>query len=334
MGGKALKEYGVERLSKEEYEKVAAYQKLFLEDLGVKYHIVKAYESKEDFGDMDIVISKGKDGKTYSFFQELFKDTPKVRNGSVMSVVYDHQLGGKKFQIDYIFQKEKDFDFACHYFDYNDLGNLIGRVAHKAGFKFGHDGLWYILRDGDYQVGKVCITKSFYEALYFLEFSIADYALGFKTLEDIFWYVVSNPYFDPKSYDLDSRSRYARIRDVKRPTYTAFLKWIKENVKEGKIRERTKEDWLKESFWFFPDFEKEYNNLQEKNRIRKAVREKFNGNIVMEITGLEGKELGKFISYFKTTEDDFEQWVLDSTEEWIIWTISCHYVCWGMGLVE
>lgn len=44
-------------------------------------------------------------------------------------------------QVDYIKSNFEDFNFAKNFFAFNDLGNLIGRIAAQAGLSFGFDGL-------------------------------------------------------------------------------------------------------------------------------------------------------------------------------------------------
>ena len=44
-------------------------------------------------------------------------------------------------QVDYIKSNLEDFDFSKNFFAFNDLGNLIGRIAAQASFSFGFDGL-------------------------------------------------------------------------------------------------------------------------------------------------------------------------------------------------
>lgn len=39
------------------------------------------------------------------------------------------------------------FNTSLEYLNWNDLGNLIGRIAHKFGLKYGHKGLLYIIKN-------------------------------------------------------------------------------------------------------------------------------------------------------------------------------------------
>src|SRR5699024_5199762 len=108
-----------------------------------RYHVVPAYRSKPDFGDVDIVVAS--DGLPDDWQERLIRalgSRAHVSNGPVFSLEYD------RFQVNILLQSESNFDFASRYFAWNNLGNLIGRIAHHLGFKFGHDGLWYVNRRG------------------------------------------------------------------------------------------------------------------------------------------------------------------------------------------
>ena len=63
----------------------------------------------------------------------------------------------------------------------------------------------------------------------------------------------------------------------------------------------------------YPHFSKQYNEYEEEFNNLKSLYNKFNGNLVRELTSLEGKELGKFIQSFKSKYTD--ELVLKMTEE-------------------
>lgn len=56
----------------------------------------------------------------------------------------------------------------------------------------------------------------------------------------------------------------------------------------------------------------------QKHQLRKIAKSKYNGDRVKEITGLEGKELGRFMYEFKKpwlSEDHFWHWVYTVNQE-------------------
>jgi len=103
---------------------------------------VRWYHTKESFGDMDILVDSDIiDPNWVDVVLEKFQPKDHFKNGSCLSFDY------KDVQVDLILAPAKEFEFSYYYFAWNDLGNFVGRTAHRLGFKFGHDGLWYVLRD-------------------------------------------------------------------------------------------------------------------------------------------------------------------------------------------
>jgi alpha-galactosidase/6-phospho-beta-glucosidase family protein len=97
----------------------------------------------------------------------------------------------------------------------------------------------------------------------------------------------------------------ARVRDRKRLIYQKFLRWVNDpanGVKENEevTKAELREDWLKKAKIAFPDFAKELEEVQKDMELRRLAKEKFNGIIAREITGLEGQDLGRFMQDFVT----------------------------------
>jgi hypothetical protein len=49
----------------------------------------------------------------------------------------------------------------------------------------------------------------------------------------------------------------------------------------------------------FPDVKDEYDKILNKHHENNLFKDKFNGKIIMELTGLENKELGMFMTWAK-----------------------------------
>lgn len=126
-----MQQYGVERLSKEQYDEVLSALTI---TLPYKTVAIPSYRSKESFGDCDLLTTATDE----AFEESLSKDfilLGKKRNGGVTS--YALKYGNfPPFQFDLIKAKEDSFKFHYNYLSYNDLGNLIGRIAAAFGFKF------------------------------------------------------------------------------------------------------------------------------------------------------------------------------------------------------
>lgn len=277
---------------------------------------IPAYNQKADFGDLDVLIESSPEYDPFKLAEALH-GREVVRNGDCTSVgvTIDYFY----FQVDLVKVPPESYDFAFCYFSYNDVGNLLGRIAHKAGFKLGHLGLLYPMRDheeGTHLLGEPVVTRNFYEALSLMGYNPEPYrhriesGLGFNDLEEIFRYVVSSPFVNPDIYILDNRNHAARMRDRKRPTYQKFLKWLQEQpewlvpkfpwgASGTKERALQKEGFLNRAFALNPEFKTDHYEIQMDYLYRQEVKAKFNGSFVSQWTGLEGKKLGGFMAWMK-----------------------------------
>jgi hypothetical protein len=335
MGGNALQVESV-RLPAARYGAVEGALRDTLRNClpGRRIEAVVSYADKPSFGDLDILIE---DDGSYDplALAAALQATEVVRNSDVTSIGV--QLPEGVFQVDLIRIPSAAFDFAMHYFGHNDLGNLMGRVAHKSGAKFGHLGLLLPVRDpdqGSHLLDEICITDDFATALGLLGYDAARYQAmssgrQFRTLEDIFQFVVSTPYANRQIYLLDNRSRKARCRDAKRATYTAFLAWLEAQPDdalpaypwaESGTPQRTaqKDAFLARAFASAPGFRQRYDAVLARAARVKQVKDKFNGELVARITGLSGKDLGQVIMRVRSgfaDEAAFEAFVLGARDE-------------------
>lgn len=328
MGGNALSQPGI-RLDAEEYYILADTVMTTLENEGYKPYIIRAYVGKDTFGDMDIIFdSNGFDPFAVA---EVLGATEIVRNGDVTSIGYPmkNKESDLLFQIDLI--KSDDVNSAAIYFDYNDLGNLMGKIAHKMGFKYGHGGLKYVIRDNEnsnHVIDEIIVSKEHEVIFSFLGFSFDEYSHGFDSLEDIFKFISNSMMFNPDIYLLANLNNTSRVHDRKRKTYNSFLKWCEVNKETLKHYVFCpKHDYLIESFDFFPDFRKRYETSMAKYERSLEVKKFWNGKNVSEWTGLQGKPLGEFMGNFKNSlnslvDGHFDQWVLTpNSEEYSIMTV-------------
>jgi hypothetical protein len=251
MGGNALKQYGVERLTKEQYDEVLS---ALIITLPYKTVAIPSYRAKDSFGDCDLLTTATDE----AFENSLSKDFTllgKKKNGSVTS--YALKYGSfPPFQFDLIKAKEESFKFNYNYLSYNDLGNLIGRVAAAFGFKFAHNGLyllaWYSHKGEERSVARVkengktndhaeykmekLFISNFDQALEFLGFDSLRFAQGFDTIDNILDFVASSKYFCKDFFLFENRNHDQRKRDVKRPTYTRALEYF-DTLVETKSRD-------------------------------------------------------------------------------------------------
>jgi hypothetical protein len=335
MGGNALQAASV-RLPASRYRAVerALVRALAQRFPGPRITALMAYADKPDFGDLDILIEAGAHYDPALLAQAL-DATEIVCNGDVTSIGV--RLAEGIFQVDLIKTAPASFDFAERYFGLNDFGNLVGRVAHKFGAKFGHLGLQYMLRDAgnaSHLIEEICITTDFGAALTLLGYDAARYenmrSTGqFRTLDDIFRFVVSTPFVNREIYLFDNMNHASRIRDAKRATYNAFLAWLDLQAPglvpayawgENGSAERTQQQdgFLDAAFNALPAFRERYDRALALAARRKLVKLQFNGALAAEATGLSGKPLGELMTGIRASfpdQDAFETFFIEASPE-------------------
>lgn len=297
MGGNALKNCTTRRFDREEYFALVFRINGILQNRfpDCRFEVIKAYANKETFGDMDIVIeSDNLPANWVNQIREAFAPAEMVLNGNCLSFEYC------QLQIDLITMPSQDYRSALNYFAYNDLGNLLGRIADSMGLKYGHDGLSYRYTVGTHCFRVIPITRDLGTILPVLGYSVERYNTGFDTLEDIFLFVMSTPFFNESIYLLENRDNRSRARDEKRKTYTEFLEYLRKTpsfFKNHYPKHEDKSDWLPFLFEMLPGFKESYEQCAKDYDDHLIYKRRFNGELVSHWTGLEGKELGNFMQY-------------------------------------
>lgn len=337
MGGLLM---NLGRVDKAKYLEIIAEITPYLDQkLGKYYKIPRYYASKPTFGDVDILVSteiitevvtevvteiiteivaENKFGSWQNLTKSIASDLKIIKfksSGHIFSTAY------LNFQVDFFCVKTEFFESTYNFLCFNDLGNLLGKMFHRFNLKFGENGLSYVYRraDGHYKTDlPVCLDIK--KIIAFLDLDFSYWQNGFETLEQMFEWVVTSPYFSYKPYFDTSKTTEKRIEQ--RTTVSKFTDWLQENnVQKHYFSKENREEYLP----IIADYFAEANLYQlienEKDNEIKAIKiaEKFNGKIIMTLTNLEGKELGDFITRFKahfaTDKADFEDFILQNSAE-------------------
>ena len=317
MGGNALKNHETRRYTKDEY--LALERRIFADfkDLFDTYPLrIPYYSSKESFGDMGLIIAANELPPDWNQILINFYNLDESMyssNGGVFSFAVEN------FQIDLITAKDYPAAvMAVSYFSYGDLGNLIGRIFHKLGMKYGHKGLSLVIRPDDnaHVMNEILLTQDMQIILSILGLSYEKYQAGFEDLDDIFRYVASSKYFDSDIYLFHNRNHKAVIRDKKRSTYNGFLEWIRRENPPVHFNFEEKSERggynIREPFYSeivipnFPGVEQQVKKLIHQYAQVQKAKEKLNGLLIREITGLEGIDLGQFIRYYDLNPGSWE----------------------------
>ena len=321
MGGKAMKLIGIETERKNTIEHLRIQSELtpiIGEMFNTPVKGIQFYREKETHGDLDLLIQNyGQLDKIHEKLSERFGKI--FCNGAVYSFAYDN------YQVDIIPQSPKFWDSCNSFWNWDPLGNLVGKVSHKLNLKFGFQGLEYPCRtfNGRY-ADDITISTDARKIYEFLGFDYDRYLLEFNTLQEIFDYVISSKYFDSDIFLMQNLNAIDRKRNAKRKTYQEFLKYINDNKIVKHYIFLPREEYLNIVNKHFPeaDLLNKVNAFKERDAINRAVNIKFNGDLIMQWTDKKilGKELGEAIVNFQREITNvygmpFKDWAINADEK-------------------
>lgn len=316
MGGALLKSWNLpeKRISSKEYHSLITEIKPVITNLilslspksSLKIGVAPTFRLKESHGDLDILIwcsNHIPSNQLKQAFSTLSGFPPNL-NDNTYSFPY------KGFQIDLKFCKRKYFRSSLNYSSWGDCGNLVGRIAHKMGLSYGHDGLSYFLRErefdgrpeNDHVVEKICLTTETSEIFELLGLDYDRWFDGFDTEEDMWAWLVNSKYFNPEIYDWDNLNHQNRTRNRKRPGYCRFLEFVNKNKEKlNCFIFDSKENYLVKWKSVFEFLEPRIEHLRKIWAENQNIKAKFNGKLVMDWLNLENgsPDLGKIIAKFK-----------------------------------
>lgn len=328
MGGHALNQLKTERKNKSDYNRICFEVKQRCSSFTKRSEVIPSYFNKIDYGDADILIIENTENLKESIISE-FHPRQIVHNGNCYSFDYEN------FQIDLIQTNDELFESSLNYYSYNDLGNLIGRIAHKFGLKYGHNGLTLPIRKTDSHLGEtITVSRDTRKILDFLGFDAETFFNGFFEVEDIFNYVTSSKYFNSSIFSYENLNHINRVRNRKRKVYDNFLKWLSGKKFNEFEFNPDKSVYLENVIRAFPEtnLKAEIDRVSLKIENSYLISQKFNGNLVAELTGLSGINLGFFLRNFRDqkiselgSKDFFEKWILTTDQTEINIQITNHH---------
>lgn len=330
MGGNAIKKLigkiGA-RLNKTDYEKVVkmVFKKLkpFM-PRNAEGYVIKGYENKKDYGDLDLLLFMPAYELRVTDMRDLIRKAFKAE-----CVVNDNCYSfpvKKDFQVDIMVYEDKYRDTALAYLQNGELGNFMGRIYHKMGLKFGQHGLILPIRkkmlDGtideaqDQILDEMIICTNIQEILELGGFDVEKFDEGFKSLQEVFDFMVKCEYFDPTIFKFENLNHINRTRNRKRTDYKKFVEWLETQDFGSRIFKNANKYTVEELAAKFPParIQERMNVIRARFEIQKEMQAKFNGTLVSLWTGLTGEELGKFIAGFKKTKRNFEGFVINQAE--------------------
>lgn len=342
MGGNATKHFGTQRVNKQQFEQCCNMLNNMLQQYVIeqnlqtkeKFCVIESYHDKQDFGDIDFLSTIDR-----QIFEKLVEKTENINivaKAEQFSYAIEFKLASDELvfvQVDYIKSNLEDFDFSKNFFAFNDLGNLIGRIAAQAGFSFGFDGLKrkiYVDNRGDIindlysneisvtslvenarlfknELNRtilktsIIVTKDFDNALKFLGFDVERFKQGFNNMNEVFEFVVSSTFFNKDAFLFENRNHKARARDKKRSNYLAALEYFKNK------KDRKKQLSLSHMEKEFPNFKTEYRDLEKQIKSDLIDKMIFSNNNIMVSLNYQGtlKNVNPFKEHLGSQEKQF-----------------------------
>jgi hypothetical protein len=306
MGGNLFK---LGRLPRASYLALEADLRAILDPwLGTHYRIPRYYGSKADFGDVDILVSAAGAPQGWESLRLEIIDRLGVTEYKFVNRVLSLNFRG--FQTDFFILPADEFVTTWQFMCYNDLGNLLGKLFRRFGLKYGETGLSYVYRrpDSDHYQRDLHLSGDMGRILDVLGLDLATWEAGFPTLEAMFAWVVSSPYFTVAPFLERKASTEKRVQH--RPTMEKFVAWLeKAGVDKRYAFEEDRSAYLPMIVAAFPEADLPGQIAAEaaRSRLVAEVQAKFSGKLVMEhYPELKGERLGRFIQQFKAGFVDFE----------------------------
>ncbi|KAF8517433.1 hypothetical protein BU17DRAFT_49889 [Hysterangium stoloniferum] len=322
------------------------YQRLKARHLGEIKRVYRLVDSprevpeKADHGDIDfIVCSPIIEADRSEVLKTATGATHSMKNGSSynLAILLDGEdVSQAYYQVDVNeCENEVAWEQMLSFQSYGDLGMILGLLARANGLTLSLHGLkvWDIPHSSEYQLGPFLVSASFPDILLFFGLDIKPWRDGFPTVHSIFQWVASSHWFDCR-FITDNPSRQHRRAD--RKMYRGFLAWVHEqrdalveqtsNAAGHNEADAVPSDnaGVKGALIFFGKT-LEYDDIIAKERRRRDVKDKFNGHLVMEWTGLRGKqvkllmdEVRKYLDAVMMeglTREEIRQLVLKTKEE-------------------
>lgn len=312
MGGTRFAHFGeTVRVSRHEHDAIVTETVRILSGCGISAHVIPHLGAKADFGDVDLLCARS---DTHSALPddsrevviELARRDEAV--ASALGAVAHHRgaitnptlhllLQGNHglVQMDVTSIEDDLLDFATSQLSWGDAGSIASVVARQMGLKLGMHGL-AITTDEPGTLLRTRIHVTHAEALALTGYDAARHAAGFDTNEEVYEWVASGKYFDPRIWQFDRMTNKARQRALKRPAYIGFLAWmeargLKPRYDWGDRRGARSDEWRERLLRMFPKVAEEIARQRSADVRPQGLRAFFNGDSIAAATGIRDPEL-------------------------------------------
>lgn len=304
-GGKLFAPHS-ERVTTDEMNTIVDELRLTLSDLFRRFEPVKSLKSKEDHGDVDILVLP-KSGNWKDKLEDILgtQIQDKVKNGGVHSYLIYFPTIDKKVHVDFLVAGDKNkFQSMSQYYILNDFSGVIGIFAQHLNFLYGSEGFLKRYKDKRNQWHKIYITNNLMQGLKILGYESPDIKVKqLETLDEIVEFMLESPMLDYTQFQSKNMNTSQR-KDVKgRDNIKYILDKVRDAYQKASIFDE--DHFLKK---LYPDY---YDKLiKEIDRIEKEtyIQSKYNGKWLIDNFGLKpGPIIGDILRQLtKKFGDDIE----------------------------
>jgi hypothetical protein len=150
-------------------------------------------------------------------------------------------------------------------------------------------------------MAQIHLTDNVENIMTFLDLDLDVYNKGFKTYNDAFDFIIKSKCYNHEYYtSRDYVNSDSWKRDRVRKTYNLFLDYIQGIEKLSEPKKNFNEN-VRAVHNFFRDLNIKniIRGLKKEEMVNTKNKRYINGELYKKITGLEGKELGKFVWFIK-----------------------------------
>ncbi len=267
-----------ERVSTDDMNKIYNELEQLLGSSFSRFKLSKALPSKQDHGDIDIVIV-GNGVEVGSVLKTKLGSSVAdySKNGNIHSVLYQSKLG-KTVHVDFINSSPEEYDAQYDYLSYNDFSSVLGVFSRRLNFSYGTEGFFKIYKDKKGQQHYINITKNLRDGLKIIGYGKVIHKFDdIQNVDDIVDFISSSDLFD--SDYLHGTDLTVSDRKRLRPSRKLAMEIKEKLIALNKHRTQPDEDYYLKTL--FPEKYKEL--LKKAQEIENYVVPKsiYNGKWVM-----------------------------------------------------
>jgi len=309
MGGKALSIKTVRKDTNELYHIFNDIKKYLYE---YDIFMTKFYRNKKDHGDLDVLVKTYNIDKIIEIANNIKHNEINI-NGNTITFDYNN------FQIDFICINDSIWNISKVFFSYDPVGNLLGKIAHGFGLKFGFNGLTY-KSVGKRSIKVITLSKDPYIIFDFLGYNFDEFRKGFDDLNDIFNFVINGKFYDKDLFAPNNLKNYDRKRSLKRESFRKFLEFSKNTKSKYNFNDSDYIDYINNKFSGFKKnvilhVEKEKFMVENNKKFKNIINKFYKNNILLK----------DVIFYYKKSKMDFYDFISQKIDDDIIKDFNLFY---------